>query len=225
MTLLLPLSFPLSFGSVDDFTTNASLYHKDDQLNISGTVAYDPDNPFVTVQIFTPGKSNFAYFWTLPANSDGSFSHSLIVGGPTWTSDGNYLIVVTSHDGEKLEKSIEYNESPPTISVNQSPNTTPAPSQPSTQKSTQIIPSWIKTNAGWWAEGEISDSVFITGIEFMLENNIIIIPNISSENISGNEIPNWVRNNANWWSQDLISESEFVNSLKFLIQTGIITIN
>jgi len=58
----------------------------------------------------------------------------------------------------------------------------------------------------------------------MLENNIIMISNISTET-SDNEIPSWVRNNALWWSQDLVSEYEFVNSLKFLIQDGIISVN
>jgi len=72
----------------------------------------------------------------------------------------------------------------------------------------------------------IPDSAFVTGIEFMLENNIIQISNISSsESASDDEIPQWIRNNAHWWSKDLISEDEFVNSLKFLIQEGIIKIN
>jgi len=87
------------------------------------------------------------------------------------------------------------------------------------------IPDWIQNNAELWAAGTISDSAFVTGIEFMLENNIIMISNIPSGNVSGNEIPDWVRNNAYWWSQDLISEDEFVNSLKFLLQEGIIEIN
>ena len=86
------------------------------------------------------------------------------------------------------------------------------------------IPDWVRSNAGWWATGAITDSTFVTGIEFMIENNIIMISTIPSESISGDEIPNWVRNNAQWWSQDLISEDEFVNSLKFLIQEGIIVI-
>ena len=59
----------------------------------------------------------------------------------------------------------------------------------------------------------------------MLENNIIMISNIPSGHVSGNDIPDWIRNNAHWWSQDLISDTEFVNSLKFLIQEGIIIIN
>jgi len=35
------------------------------------------------------------------------------------------------------------------------------------------IPSWIKNNAGWWAENSISDSDFLYGIKFLVENNII----------------------------------------------------
>jgi hypothetical protein len=89
-----------------------------------------------------------------------------------------------------------------------------------------FMPDWIRNNAGWWATGSIPDSTFVTGIEFMLENNIIVISNIpSSENISNDEIPEWIRNNADWWSQEKISDDEFVNSLKYLIQEGIIVIN
>ena len=45
-----------------------------------------------------------------------------------------------------------------------------------------VIPSWIKNNSGWWAEDNISDSDFLSGIKFFLQrfnqfriyNNIII---------------------------------------------------
>ncbi len=88
------------------------------------------------------------------------------------------------------------------------------------------VPDWIRSNAEWWAIGEINDSTFVSGIEFMLKNNIIRVSNISpSENISEEDIPPWIRNSAHWWSQDLISEDEFINALKYLIQQGIITVN
>jgi len=106
--LLIPLGFSSAYGIVYDFTTDQSLYHKDDQLNISGNVSFDPDIPFVTIQIFTPGKLNFADFNTIPVNSDGSFSVVFHVGGPTWASDGIYPITVT-YDGSK-DNSIEYQE-------------------------------------------------------------------------------------------------------------------
>jgi len=104
LSILIPLSFSSAFGAVENFTTDKSLYHNDDQLNISGNVSYDAEMPYVTIQIFTPGKSNFADFDTVPINSDGSFLVVFHVGGPTWTSDGNYSIKVT-YDGS-MEKSI-----------------------------------------------------------------------------------------------------------------------
>jgi phosphonate transport system substrate-binding protein len=41
-----------------------------------------------------------------------------------------------------------------------------------------LIPSWIKNNAGFWADGDIDDATFLNGIEFLIENEII---NVSSE--------------------------------------------
>jgi phosphonate transport system substrate-binding protein len=41
-----------------------------------------------------------------------------------------------------------------------------------------LIPSWIKNNAGFWADGDIDDTTFLNGIEFLIENKII---NVSSE--------------------------------------------
>ena len=37
------------------------------------------------------------------------------------------------------------------------------------------IPEWIKNNAGWWAEGQIPDSAFIDGIEYLIKDGIIRI--------------------------------------------------
>jgi len=38
------------------------------------------------------------------------------------------------------------------------------------------IPSWIKNNASWWADGQIDDKSFLSGIEFLVDKSIIIIP-------------------------------------------------
>ena len=37
----------------------------------------------------------------------------------------------------------------------------------------QEIPSWIKNNAGWWAEGAIDDDSFVGGIQFLIEKGIM----------------------------------------------------
>ena len=37
------------------------------------------------------------------------------------------------------------------------------------------IPSWIKDNAGWWADGQIDDDTFVDGIEYLIKNGIMQI--------------------------------------------------
>ena len=38
-----------------------------------------------------------------------------------------------------------------------------------------IIPDWTKKNAGWWADGLISDDDYVIGLEWMIKNGIIRI--------------------------------------------------
>ena len=37
------------------------------------------------------------------------------------------------------------------------------------------IPGWIKNNAGWWADGQIDDSSFVTGLQWLISNGIMKI--------------------------------------------------
>ncbi len=86
-----------------------------------------------------------------------------------------------------------------------------------------LIPSWIKNNAGWWANGQISDSDFTSGIQYMIQNNIIIIQNLpQSGESSGQVIPSWIKDNAGWWAENKISDNDFVKGIEFLVQHGII---
>ncbi|MCI4432179.1 MAG: hypothetical protein JHC41_01025 [Nitrosopumilus sp.] len=39
----------------------------------------------------------------------------------------------------------------------------------------QKIPSWIKNNAGWWADGSIDDNSFVQGIQFLIKEGIMKI--------------------------------------------------
>jgi len=40
-------------------------------------------------------------------------------------------------------------------------------------KPVEEIPSWIKNNADWWAQGLISDDDFVKGIQYLVEQGII----------------------------------------------------
>ena len=37
------------------------------------------------------------------------------------------------------------------------------------------VPAWIKNTAGWWADGQIPDEEFLKGINFLIENGVLII--------------------------------------------------
>ena len=87
------------------------------------------------------------------------------------------------------------------------------------------VPYWVKNNAGWWADGAISDAEFLSGISFLISEEIISVPSTSiSENSSG-EVPYWVKNNAGWWADNIVSDDEFVNGIQHLITMGLISVS
>lgn len=47
------------------------------------------------------------------------------------------------------------------------------------------VPLWIKNNALWWSENKITDVDFTNGIEFLIENKIIVLENNSMSKPSG----------------------------------------
>jgi hypothetical protein len=47
------------------------------------------------------------------------------------------------------------------------------PHDSSKEVSSQSIPAWIKHDAGWWADGQISDDEFVKGIQWLISSGII----------------------------------------------------
>ena len=86
------------------------------------------------------------------------------------------------------------------------------------------IPEWIRNNAAWWADGQIDDGTFIQGIEYLIKNDIILIPKTQQESSDTGEIPAWIKNNAAWWAEGQIDDETFVQGLQFLIQKGILRV-
>ena len=93
------------------------------------------------------------------------------------------------------------------------------------------IPDWIRNIAGWWAIGDISENEFLTGIEYLINNNIILLDfvpcndEIQSQYGDTKSVPDWVKNNASWWSDNLIDDTDFINGLQYLIEHKIIKID
>jgi len=97
------------------------------------------------------------------------------------------------------------------------------------------IPDWVRNNAKWWAENSITDDDYISGIQFLIQNEIIRIENIpeplpttaipSMEENTDYEIPDWIKNIAGWWADGSISDDDFFSGTKYLIEQGIIQVS
>ena len=93
------------------------------------------------------------------------------------------------------------------------------------------IPGWVKNVAGWWGSGIVSENEFVSGIEYLINNNIILLDfvpcndKIQSQYKDTKSVPDWIKNNAIWWSDNLIDDITFINGLQYLIEHKIIKID
>ena len=209
--IVISLSFiPNSFATYHDnppmlVSTAKSSYNSGDIVTINGSGA---QSYVISIQILAPSGDSIAKLQPFQTGA-GEFSTVWIVpGGAVYgiytikASDATQTVQTTFNLGtETLQKPETYSDSKTSI------------------------PDWIRNNAKCWSDGQIADSDFTSGIQFMIKENIISIPDLpeqTSETAEG--VPDWVRNNAGWWADGLISDDDFVNGLKYLVEKGIIRV-
>lgn len=87
-----------------------------------------------------------------------------------------------------------------------------------------VIPIWIKDVGKMWANNLISGEQYITAIEYLIEENIVVISETQGQQDSTKKIPQWIKTTTSWWSEGIISDQEYAKSLEFLIKEGIIVV-
>ena len=101
-----------------------------------------------------------------------------------------------------------------------------------------IVPQWIKSNAGWWADGTVTDETFVNALEFLIEQEIIDMPKTANISEAPKDktkyefevieetipIPDWIKSNAGWWSDGSIGNETFIDSIEYLIKQKIIDV-
>ncbi len=93
------------------------------------------------------------------------------------------------------------------------------------KESSASIPTWIKNVAGFWCNDEIDDTGFVEGIQYLIQNNVIVISTTDSVPGSSSQvIPAWIKNNACWWSAGNIADDDFTRGLQFLVKHRIIQV-
>ena len=86
------------------------------------------------------------------------------------------------------------------------------------------IPDWVRNNAEWWSQGLIEDADFVLGIQFLINERIMIIPDTECGSGESNKIPEWIKSNAGWWAARQIGDSDFVSGIQWLITNGIMKV-
>lgn len=89
---------------------------------------------------------------------------------------------------------------------------------------TIAIPQWVRNNADWWSKNQITDYDFKNALQYMIRENIIVIPVLPNSDSPVTEIPGWIKNNAKFWVNGEITDQEFAKSIAFLVTSGIIKI-
>src|SRR6476660_52596 len=91
-----------------------------------------------------------------------------------------YLHLIPKSDSNTLSLDLNFPTKYDLINTNMFTNS-------ATQADLQI-PSWVKNNAKWWAQGSLTDEDFTKGIQYMIKNKIMKIPQSHSDSSLSQQI-------------------------------------
>ncbi len=141
--------------------------------------------------------------------------------------DGDSSWEITSESVDTYpEHSDEIRHMYKSFSTDSTSTPTPSNSNPQPISNQVTIPAWIKNNAEWWANGQIPDLGFLQGIQYLIEEGIMVIPPTETSGSSeSQEVPAWIKNNAEWWAAGQIDDNTFVSGIQYLVKVGIIKVS
>ena len=88
------------------------------------------------------------------------------------------------------------------------------------------IPFWIKDITGFWVQGKISNDVYFKSIEYLINNDVMVIPNTNPDKAyhdnSDLPIPSWVIKSSELYSVNKTGDHEFSIAISWLIENGFI---
>ncbi len=193
-----------------DIQTDKESYALGEDVTFSGNVnKYDEDRS-LRISIFD-SKNNLVVTQKTTVDSDTTFSYSVSLNEKF--SDGKHVVKT------------QYGNSKATIDITSFMITSDVLGASVTSDNAKI-PDWIKSNAEWWAEGQIDDRSFVEGIQFMIKEGLMSIP-VTEQGSSSqeNNIPDWIKSNAGWWAEGQIDDRSFLEGIQFMIKEGLMNIS
>jgi hypothetical protein len=183
-----------------------------EKIKIFGIVEEPRSAAFVFMTITEPGGKTYPV--KVRTNSDGYYENFILI---CCGDIGTYNVYAEWR---------EYHIGTVTIDVTQKPKSPPITTRPLTAEPVTFIPGWLKTHAGWWAGGQINDSAYLLGIQYLIEEGIMVIPSTEMSESSGSqEVPVWIKNNAGWWVSGQIDDITYVSGIQYLVKVGIIKVS
>ena len=193
------------------YTTSSNTQYE--KIKIFGTVEEPRSAVFVYMTISEPDGKTYQTKVRVIAdtNEQGRYENFMLI---CCNSAGTYSVYVEWKG---------YHIGTVTIDVSAKPKSQPTDTL--TAEPVTIIPNWIKIHAGWWAGGQIDDLTYLLGIQYLIKEEIIIIPPTEAMESTGSQvIPAWIKNNAGWWATDQIDDFAFLQGIQYLVQKGIIVV-
>jgi hypothetical protein len=211
----------------------ADIYVKDDDMNkkeypnfadkFTITVWSDTSPDGLEIQVIENGVYTGIFKGTVYIADSGETAKNRLVSNPGDVLYAKY-VDFTLPDGSTSEIISAAVVKIPGKNMDDLLNTLDPDLWPMTSVQNQI-PSWVKNNAGWWADGTISDGEFLSGVEFLIKDGIITVDPTETSSQTPDGIPSWVKNNAGWWADGTISETEFVNGIQHLVKSGLVSVS
>ncbi|MDA0756144.1 MAG: peptidase [Crenarchaeota archaeon] len=187
-----------------------------DQVHYNIAIFSDPSKPPIKTVSTDEGRAELytasgqTHRFVLAEQPPGKYTYAIIVygTGPEHILGGNpNTSGLMTFDVEVVKSGGTSFVAPPNASITQ-------------------IPQWIKNNAEWWADDQIDDASFVSGIQYLINQGIMKIPETVQGSGSGsNGIPNWIKGNAEWWAAGEIDDNTFVSGIQWLISNGIMKIS
>ncbi len=87
-----------------------------------------------------------------------------------------------------------------------------------------LIPDWIRDDANWWSNNQITDAEFLGDVDYLIKKQIVLAPELYTDAESRTYIPSWVKISAAWWVEEKISDYEFLNMIENLVKRKIIVV-
>ena len=140
-----------------EINTDSESYVLGESITFSGSVNKYDEERNLRISVFDSSK-NLIVTQKTPVDIDGTFSHNLILNEKFL--DGKFIVKAQYGNSKATIEIISFViHSNDDASVSQD----------------NKIPDWIKSNAGWWADGQIDDDSFVEGIQFLIKAGLMKI--------------------------------------------------